>query len=286
MTGVSLRKKGLGRLIREGQPVSNCRTQLTADSAAGGRPGRRPSGGDRDGVAGGRVPRRLARGQGPAARAGKRADPGAEALNTERRRLPMVKITKTYVFSGPEGPVRLADLFGDQSQLIIQHVMFDPAGTQRARAAPPASMRSPTGSWTRSAPGTPPSPSSPGLRWPSSRPTGRPGAGRCPGTPRAAPTSTMTSRSLWTGRPGRCGTTTATSRQPQGRGVGGGIRSQLLPARRRGDLPHLFGLRPGHGVPRLGLRAARPDRVRQIRDWEEPKGRARVLHGADPTFTD
>ena len=21
-------------------------------------------------------------------------------------------------------------------------------------------------------------------------------------------------------------------------------------------------------------------------DWEEPKGRARVLHGADPTFTD
>ena len=49
-----------------------------------------------------------------------------EALNAERRRLPMVKITKTYVFSGPEGPVRLADLFGDHSQLIIQHVMFDP----------------------------------------------------------------------------------------------------------------------------------------------------------------
>ena len=49
-----------------------------------------------------------------------------EALNAERRRLPMVRITKTYVFSGPEGPVRLADLFGDQSQLIIQHVMFDP----------------------------------------------------------------------------------------------------------------------------------------------------------------
>jgi predicted dithiol-disulfide oxidoreductase (DUF899 family) len=49
-----------------------------------------------------------------------------EALNAERRRLPMVRITKTYVFSGPEGPVRLAGLFGDQSQLIIQHVMFDP----------------------------------------------------------------------------------------------------------------------------------------------------------------
>src|SRR3984885_16326317 len=49
-----------------------------------------------------------------------------ERPNRERRRLPMVRITKPYVFSGPEGPVRLADLFGDQSQLIIQHVMFDP----------------------------------------------------------------------------------------------------------------------------------------------------------------
>ncbi|MGI8447626.1 MAG: DUF899 family protein [Streptosporangiaceae bacterium] len=49
-----------------------------------------------------------------------------EALNTERRRLPMVRIAKRYVFSGPEGPVTLADLFGDRSQLIMQHVMFDP----------------------------------------------------------------------------------------------------------------------------------------------------------------
>jgi predicted dithiol-disulfide oxidoreductase (DUF899 family) len=49
------------------------------------------------------------------------------ALNAERRRLPMVRIEKKYAFDGPDGPVTLADLFGDRSQLIIQHVMFDPS---------------------------------------------------------------------------------------------------------------------------------------------------------------
>jgi predicted dithiol-disulfide oxidoreductase (DUF899 family) len=48
------------------------------------------------------------------------------ALNAERRRLPMVRIEKKYVFDGPQGPVTLGDLFGDSSQLIVQHVMFDP----------------------------------------------------------------------------------------------------------------------------------------------------------------
>jgi predicted dithiol-disulfide oxidoreductase (DUF899 family) len=48
------------------------------------------------------------------------------ALNAERRRLPMVRIEKKYAFEGPQGPVTLAELFGDHSQLIIQHVMFEP----------------------------------------------------------------------------------------------------------------------------------------------------------------
>jgi predicted dithiol-disulfide oxidoreductase (DUF899 family) len=48
------------------------------------------------------------------------------ALNAERRRMPMVKIDKKYVFEGPDGPVTLADLFGGRSQLVIQHVMFQP----------------------------------------------------------------------------------------------------------------------------------------------------------------
>ena len=35
-----------------------------------------------------------------------------DALNAERRRLPMVRIGKEYVFDGPEGKVTLAGLFG------------------------------------------------------------------------------------------------------------------------------------------------------------------------------
>lgn len=48
------------------------------------------------------------------------------ALNAERRRLPMVRVEKKYAFDGPEGAVTLGDLFGDYSQLIVQHVMFEP----------------------------------------------------------------------------------------------------------------------------------------------------------------
>lgn len=47
-------------------------------------------------------------------------------LNAERRRLPMVWIDKKYAFEGHEGQVTLAELFGDRSQLIVQHVMFQP----------------------------------------------------------------------------------------------------------------------------------------------------------------
>jgi predicted dithiol-disulfide oxidoreductase (DUF899 family) len=34
-----------------------------------------------------------------------------DALNAERRRLPMVEIEKNYVFEGPEGEASLQDLF-------------------------------------------------------------------------------------------------------------------------------------------------------------------------------
>jgi predicted dithiol-disulfide oxidoreductase (DUF899 family) len=49
-----------------------------------------------------------------------------DALNTERRRLPMVKVHKDYVFDTPEGGKRLADLFDGRRQLIVRHFMFDP----------------------------------------------------------------------------------------------------------------------------------------------------------------
>jgi predicted dithiol-disulfide oxidoreductase (DUF899 family) len=50
-----------------------------------------------------------------------------DALNTERRNLPMVEIDKDYVFDGPDGHVRLIDMFEGRPQLIIYHFMFDPA---------------------------------------------------------------------------------------------------------------------------------------------------------------
>lgn len=49
-----------------------------------------------------------------------------DALNAERRRLPMVRVEKDYVFDGPGGPVALAGLFGECRQLYVQHVMFGP----------------------------------------------------------------------------------------------------------------------------------------------------------------
>jgi predicted dithiol-disulfide oxidoreductase (DUF899 family) len=56
----------------------------------------------------------------------KQATRERDALNADRRRLPMVAIEKEYVFEGPQGRVALADLFGDSRQLIVQHVMFGP----------------------------------------------------------------------------------------------------------------------------------------------------------------
>jgi predicted dithiol-disulfide oxidoreductase (DUF899 family) len=49
-----------------------------------------------------------------------------DALAAERRRLPMVKVEKQYIFDGAEGPVTLLDLFAGQPQLLLYHFMFAP----------------------------------------------------------------------------------------------------------------------------------------------------------------
>ena len=49
-----------------------------------------------------------------------------DALNAERRRLPMVRIDKDYAFDGPQGRATLADLFDGRTQLIVYHFMLDP----------------------------------------------------------------------------------------------------------------------------------------------------------------
>jgi predicted dithiol-disulfide oxidoreductase (DUF899 family) len=50
-----------------------------------------------------------------------------DALNADRRRLPMVEITKAYGFDGPDGRASLIDLFEGRRQLIVDHFMFDPS---------------------------------------------------------------------------------------------------------------------------------------------------------------
>ena len=49
-----------------------------------------------------------------------------DALNVERRNLPMVEVDTEYVFDGPDGRVTLADIFEGRPQLIIYHFMFHP----------------------------------------------------------------------------------------------------------------------------------------------------------------
>jgi predicted dithiol-disulfide oxidoreductase (DUF899 family) len=49
-----------------------------------------------------------------------------DALAAERRRLPMVRIDKDYVFEGPDGPASLIGLFEGRRQLIVYHFMFGP----------------------------------------------------------------------------------------------------------------------------------------------------------------
>jgi predicted dithiol-disulfide oxidoreductase (DUF899 family) len=51
----------------------------------------------------------------------------SDRVNAERRRLPMVKLEKNYVFEGPDGKVSLKALFENRRQLIIYHFKFDPA---------------------------------------------------------------------------------------------------------------------------------------------------------------
>jgi predicted dithiol-disulfide oxidoreductase (DUF899 family) len=47
-----------------------------------------------------------------------------DAVNADRRRLPMVKVEKDYVFEGSAGEVRLLDMFEGRQQLYIHHFMW------------------------------------------------------------------------------------------------------------------------------------------------------------------
>ncbi len=49
-----------------------------------------------------------------------------DRLAEARRQLPWVRVDKDYVFDHRAGKKTLADLFGDKSQLVVYHFMFDP----------------------------------------------------------------------------------------------------------------------------------------------------------------
>jgi predicted dithiol-disulfide oxidoreductase (DUF899 family) len=60
-----------------------------------------------------------------------------DRVNADRRRLPMVRVDKEYVFDGPDGQVRLLDLFEGRRQLVLHHFMWtydiNADGTERPR---------------------------------------------------------------------------------------------------------------------------------------------------------
>jgi len=54
-----------------------------------------------------------------------------DAVNAERRRLPMVRFDKPYVFTSPAGESNLLDLFEGRRQLITYHFMMFPGDPHR-----------------------------------------------------------------------------------------------------------------------------------------------------------
>jgi predicted dithiol-disulfide oxidoreductase (DUF899 family) len=56
----------------------------------------------------------------------KEATRARDALAAERRRLPMVRIDKDYVFEGRDGKASLPELFEGRRQLLLYHFMFAP----------------------------------------------------------------------------------------------------------------------------------------------------------------
>ncbi|GAA4047054.1 DUF899 domain-containing protein [Streptomyces shaanxiensis] len=56
----------------------------------------------------------------------KAATRARDALNAERRGLPMVEVEEEYVFEGGDGKATLPDLFEGRHQLVVHHFMFAP----------------------------------------------------------------------------------------------------------------------------------------------------------------
>lgn len=60
-----------------------------------------------------------------------------DALNAERRRLPVVPVEKDYVFYGSDGEAKLIELFEGRRQLIVYHFMFEPGNPPPGKSGEP-----------------------------------------------------------------------------------------------------------------------------------------------------
>jgi predicted dithiol-disulfide oxidoreductase (DUF899 family) len=58
-----------------------------------------------------------------------------DRVSASRRRLPMVGV-ENYSFIGPNGVVRLTELFGNEHLLVVQNVMFGPDWEEGCPATP------------------------------------------------------------------------------------------------------------------------------------------------------
>jgi predicted dithiol-disulfide oxidoreductase (DUF899 family) len=211
-----------------------------------------------------------------------------DALNAERRRLPMVRVDKEYLLEGLQGPVPLAGMFGDSRQLIIQHVMFDP-------------------SWDAACPGCTAGVdeiSAGLLTHLSSRDTAFALVSRAP----LAKLQKFQASKGWTvpwyssydsdfnydfhATVDKTRSALEYNYRSQPDVVGDGETSAELPGvscflREDGEVFHTYSTW-ARGTDTLGSSYSLLDLTALGRqeDWEEPKGRASRVHGADPTFTD
>jgi len=71
-----------------------------------------------------------------------------DAMAAQRRRMPWLAVEKEYAFDGPDGRVRLLDLFAGRRQLIVYRAFFEPASTAGPTTRAPAARSSPTRSRT------------------------------------------------------------------------------------------------------------------------------------------
>jgi predicted dithiol-disulfide oxidoreductase (DUF899 family) len=209
-----------------------------------------------------------------------------DALNADRRRLPMVQITKNYAFDGPDGTITLADLFEGRSQLIIQHVMFDPEWD----AACPGC----TASLDELAPAM--------LHHVASRDTSFAAISRAPYDKLAAYKAARGWEFGWYSAHGSDfnydfdATVDASVKppvynyraQPPGdAGVGGEVPGLSCFLRDGNRIFHTYSTF-ARGTDQIGSSYSLLDltALGRSEEWEEPKGRVAKPHGADPTFTD